>query len=131
MPYRKRAMLLFMSPWSNHTWVRSFIISTRTNTLMFVGSCLACRLHLFVIHSNPAWQRPLNYFRFFFGSTTSYWTYFRLKTATHEILINDKFPTEPTVLASQNEMWLVGSRTWTSQYLIRIYKVNCSYNQWT
>jgi len=48
MPYRKLAMLLFMPPWSNHAWLRSFIISTRTNTLVFVRSCLACWLHLFV-----------------------------------------------------------------------------------
>ena len=87
MPYRKWAMLLFMPPWPSHTWVRSLIISTRTNTLVFVRSCLACRLHLFVIRlhlfvirSNPARQWSLNYFRFFFESTTSYWTYFRLKT---------------------------------------------------
>jgi len=26
-----------------------FIVSTRTNTLVFVRACLACRLHLFVI----------------------------------------------------------------------------------
>jgi len=49
LSYRKWAMLLFMPLWSYHTWVRSFIISTRTNTLVFVRSCLACRLHLYVI----------------------------------------------------------------------------------
>jgi len=65
--------------------------------------------------SNPARQRPLNYFRFLFESTTSYWTYFRLKTATHKVLINDEFPPEQAVLASQNVTRLVSSGTRSCQ----------------
>jgi len=37
-------------------------------------------------------------------------------------VINDKFPPEQAVLASQNETRLVSVETWTCQYHIRIYK---------
>jgi len=45
-------------------------------------------------------------------------------------LINDKFPPEQAVLASQNETRLVRSKTWTCQYHIRVNKIKCTFNQW-
>jgi len=115
MPYRKWAMLLFMSPWSYHTWVRSFYhLNTHeyfSVRQLLLGMSIASLCN--PLGSNPARQRSLNYFRFFFESTTSYWTYFRLKTTTHEVLINDKFPPEQTTLASQSETCLVRSEAWT------------------
>jgi len=45
-------------------------------------------------------------------------------------LINNKFPSEHSVLASQNEMRLVRSETWSCQYHIRIYKAKYIYLQW-
>jgi len=128
-------MLLFMTPWSNHTWVRSFYrLYTHEyfNVRPFLlGMSIASLCN--PLASNPARQRSLNYFRFFFESTPSYWTYFRLKTATPEVLINEKFPPEQAILASQNETRLVRSEMWICQCLIRVYKLNayslngCSY----
>jgi len=132
MPYRKWAMLLSMPPWPSHTWVRSFIVASRTNTLVFVHSCLACQLHLFVIRLGRTQLGSGHWITFDSSSNQppSYWTHSRLKTATPEVVIHDKFPPEQAVLASQNAMRLVRSETWNCQYHIRIYKAKCLYSQW-
>ena len=95
MPYERWAILPFMPPWPSHTWVRiTCIFSTCVHIMMCTRSCSACRLHLFAIRlgrtqlSCGHWKQPWS----FSGLTPLDWTYFRLKTATFEILINDKFP---------------------------------------
>jgi len=102
-----------MPPWPSHTWVRSFIVASRTNTLVFVHSCLACQLHLFVIRLGRTQLGSGHWITFDSSSNQppSYWTHSRLKTATPEVVIHDKFPPEQAVLASQNAMRLVRSET--------------------
>jgi len=127
IPYKRWTMLLFMPPWPSHTWVRiTCIFSKRMYILMCTRSCSACRLHPFSIrlgraqlssgHSKLLWS--------FSGSTPFDWTYFRLKTATFEIFINDKFPPELSLLAAQNETQLASSETWAWRYQFSISRLN-------
>ena len=125
-PYKRWAMLPLTPQWSHHTWVRvTWIFSTRVYTLMCTRSCSACRLHLCSpLGLNSAWQRSLKLPWFFFESTPLDWTYFRLKTATFEILINDKLPPEPKFLAVQNETQLARSETWAWRYQFSVSRLN-------
>ena len=127
MPYKSWAMLLFMPPWPSYTWVRiTCIFSTRVYTWVCIRSCSACRLHPFAIrlgrtqlgsgHEKLLWS--------FSGSTPLDWTYIRLKTATFEILSNDKLPPELSLLAAQNETQLASSETWAWRYQFSVSGLN-------
>jgi len=47
----------------------------------------------------------------------------RLKTATFDILIIDKFPPELSLLAAHNETQLVSSETWSWRYQFNISRL--------
>ena len=70
--------------------------------------------------SNPAWQRSLKTTLVLLRISPLDWTYFRLKTATFEILINDKLPPELSLLAARRAVQLARSETraWRCQFSI-------------
>ena len=103
-----------------------FIVASRTNTLVFVCILLGMSIASLCnqLGLNPARQRSLNLLWFFFESAPIYCTYFRLITATFEILINDKFPPELSLLAAQNETQQASSETWAWRYQFSISRLN-------
>ena len=95
--------------------------------------------HVDCISLQSAWVEPslqavIKILWFFFESTPLDWTYFRLKTARREVLINDKFLPEPSFHASQNETQLASSETWAWRYQFSVRSTNtytsteCSYS---
>ena len=83
--------------------------------------------------SNPASQQSLKTTLVLLQINPLDWTDFRLKTATFEILLNDKFPPELSLLVAQNETHLASSETWAWRYEFSISRLNvyvpteCSY----
>ena len=115
------------------------------NHLLLLNTHVHLGVHSFLLGmsiaslSKPFWVEPslaavIKILRFFFESTPLDWTYFRLKTATLEVLINDKFPPEPSFLILQNETQLASSETWAWRYQFSVSRTNiytpteCSYS---
>jgi len=75
---------------------------------------------------NPTWQWSLKTTLVLLRISPLDWTYFGLKTATFEILINDKLPPELSLLAAQcNSLGVNVSMTISIQY--RQMKCICTY----
>jgi len=74
--------------------------------------------------SNPAWQRSLKTTLVLLRISPLDWTYFRLKTATFEILINDKLPPELSLLASRRATPLTKSETWPWRHQFSVSRLN-------
>jgi len=74
--------------------------------------------------SNPAWQQSLKTTLVLFRISPLDWTYFWLKTATFEILINDKLPPELSLLAARHAVQLARSETWAWRYQFSIGRLN-------
>jgi len=102
------------------------IVASRTNTLVFVPILLGMSIASLCnpLGLKPARQRSLNLLWFSFESAPIDCTYFRLITATFEILINDKFPPEISLLAAQNETHLASSETWAWRYQFSVSRLN-------
>jgi len=87
------------------------------NTRVHLGVCpfllgMSVTTLCSTLGSNPAWQWSLRTSLVLLRISLFDWTYFWLKTATFEILINDKFPPEPPSLAAQIETQVISSETW-------------------
>jgi len=85
--------------------------------------------------SNPAWQWSLKISLIFLLISPVDWTNFWLKTATFEILINDKFLPELPSLAALFETQITSNETWAWQYqtasteLMRTY-LSSTFTNW-
>ena len=126
-PYKRWAMLPLMPQWSHHTWVRvTWIFSTRVYTLILHPFLLSMSIASLCnpLMSNSAWQRSLKTTLVLLRISPLDWTYFRLKTATLEILINDKLPPELSLLAAHRATQLANSETWAWRYQFSIGRLN-------